>query len=112
MSFSTTAQQTNVLHLSVLSELVSKPDISFAVLKEDYQNYSAIITCQSERGALPITFSLYNDTELLSNVTAKEKHATFKVPVILDQDLGLLQCHANNGDRTTYSHSLPLKVGM
>ncbi|XP_037546438.1 Fc receptor-like protein 5 [Nematolebias whitei] len=93
-----------------VKDLVSKPDIVFTVLKEDYQNYSAIITCQSERGALPITFSLYNNTELVSNVTTQERHATFKVPVVMDQDHGSLQCHANNGDQTAYSQLLPLKV--
>ncbi|XP_017272502.1 Fc receptor-like protein 5 [Kryptolebias marmoratus] len=93
-----------------VKDLLSKPNISFTVLKEDSQSFFAIITCQSEKGALPITFSLYNNTELVNNVTIEERNTTFRVPVVMDQDGGSFKCHANNGDQTLHSQSLPLKV--
>ncbi|KAM6942162.1 Fc receptor-like protein 5 [Lycodopsis pacificus] len=93
-----------------VKDVVSIPDISFAVLKEDSHNYSAEVTCQSTKGTPPVTFSLYNRTELVANVTIEERNATFKVPLVLGQHLGLLQCQANNGDRTEFSQRIPLEV--
>ncbi|XP_041839871.1 platelet endothelial cell adhesion molecule isoform X2 [Melanotaenia boesemani] len=92
-----------------IKDLVSTPDISFTVLKDHNQNYFATVTCQSTRGTLPISFSLYNNTELVSNLTTEEKQASFKVPVVMNH-LVQLQCQANNGDKTAYSHWLPLEV--
>ncbi|XP_029951093.1 uncharacterized protein LOC115391124 isoform X1 [Salarias fasciatus] len=89
--------------------LASDPDISFVVLKE-IQNYSALVTCQSARGSLPITFSLYNSTELVSSVTAEKKNATFKVPLDLRQPPDRLECQANNSDPIAHSQWLPLRV--
>ncbi|XP_036948464.1 muscle M-line assembly protein unc-89-like isoform X4 [Acanthopagrus latus] len=91
-------------------DLVSTPNISFTVLKEDFQNYSAVVTCRSTRGTPPVTFSLYNSTEVIASVTVEEQFATFKVPLILGQDLGFLQCQARNGDNATYSEKIPLEV--
>ncbi|XP_070775527.1 contactin-5 isoform X5 [Enoplosus armatus] len=90
--------------------VVSNPDISFTVLKEDSHNYSAVVTCQSTRGTLPFNFSLYNRTELVANMTVGERNATFKVPLVLGQHLGRLQCRANNGDQIAYSQWIPLEV--
>ncbi|XP_023146164.2 Fc receptor-like protein 5 isoform X2 [Amphiprion ocellaris] len=93
-----------------VKDLVSNPSITFTVLKEDSQNYSAVVTCESTRGTPPITFSLYNRTELVSNMTTDDRQATFKVPLVLDRHLGWLQCQANNSDRIAYSDWLPLEV--
>ncbi|KAM9315130.1 platelet endothelial cell adhesion molecule isoform 2-T2 [Pholidichthys leucotaenia] len=93
-----------------VKDLVSSPDISFIILKEDSGNYSALVTCQSNRGTTPITFSLYNRAQLVTNATSKERHTAFKVPVVMEQHLGWLQCQAENGDETTYSQWLPLHV--
>ncbi|KAM6939545.1 Fc receptor-like protein 5, partial [Xenentodon cancila] len=93
-----------------VKDLVSEPDISFTVLKEGYQNYSTMVTCQSMRGAPPITFSLYNTTGLVGNVTTAERHATFKMPLIMNQLMGIFHCQANNGAQTAYSQHLSLKV--
>ncbi|KAM8773275.1 platelet endothelial cell adhesion molecule [Acanthopagrus schlegelii] len=91
-------------------DLVSTPNISFTVLKEDFQNYSAVVTCRSTRGTPPVTFSLYNSTEVIASVMVEERFATFKVPLVLGQDLGFLQCQATNGDNATYSEKIPLEV--
>lgn len=95
----------------VSSEVVSNPDISFTVLKEDTAKYSAIVTCQSTKGTLPVTFSLYNQTTLLANQTVYERNATFKVPLVLGEHMGQLQCQANNGRQTANSKLIPLEVG-
>lgn len=92
--------------------MVSDPDISFTVLKEDSRKYSAVVTCQSIKGSPPVTFSLYNSTDLVANVTVEERNATFKVPLVLGQHLGHLQCQASNGGRIAYSKRIPLEVGM
>ncbi|XP_056137067.1 Fc receptor-like protein 5 [Lampris incognitus] len=96
--------------LIMVKEVVSNPDISFTVLKRDSQNVSAVVNCQSARGTPPITFLLYNSTELVSSMTVEEQDANFTVPVVLDQHMGCFQCHAENGDRTAYSRLIPLEV--
>ncbi|KAM9363615.1 Fc receptor-like protein 5 [Symphorus nematophorus] len=93
-----------------VKDLVSNPDISFTMLKEDSFSYSAMVTCQSTKGTPPVTFSLHNKTGLVANMTTEERKATFKVPVVLGQHLGFLQCQANNGDQTTNSEWIPLEV--
>ncbi|XP_037097329.1 uncharacterized protein si:dkey-93h22.7 isoform X2 [Syngnathus acus] len=90
-------------------DVVSNPDISFNVMKEESNNYFAVVTCQSTRGTLPITFSLYNRTELAFSMTAEERKVNFKVPLVLDRHL-TLQCQANNSDEVAYSRWLPLQV--
>ncbi|KAL6110455.1 uncharacterized protein ACO6RY_19531 [Pungitius sinensis] len=91
-------------------ERVSIPDISFTVLKEDSQTFSAKVTCRSTKGTPPVTFSVYNTTELVANVTVNERNATFKVPLVLGRDLGWLHCQASNGDQIEHSQRIPLKV--
>nr|XP_015825606.2 neogenin isoform X2 [Nothobranchius furzeri] len=93
-----------------VKDLVSEPSILVTVLKEEDHSYSAVVTCQTDRGHLPITFLLYGTTGLISNLTAVDRHAAFKVPLVLDRHLGWLQCQASNGDQTTHSQWLPLKV--
>lgn len=105
-------EENNAIFLLVPSELVSNPDISFTVLKEDIHNYSAVVSCRSTRGTPPVTFSLYNSTEFIANVMTEERFATFKVPLVLGQHLGFLECQARNGDYVAYSEKIPLEVGM
>ncbi|XP_033181834.1 platelet endothelial cell adhesion molecule-like [Anabas testudineus] len=93
-----------------VKDVVSNPDVSFVVLKWNSHNYSAEVTCNLTRGTLPITFSLYNREQLIGNVTSKERKATFKVPVVLGQHMGWLQCQADNGDRTAHSQWMALKL--
>ncbi|KAF7656015.1 hypothetical protein LDENG_00047350 [Lucifuga dentata] len=93
-----------------VKDMVSNPDISFTVIKEDTQNHSAMVICQSTRGTPPITFSLYNRMEFVASMTVKERIATFKLPVILGQHLGWLQCQADNRDHTAYSRWMALEV--
>ncbi|XP_044202068.1 platelet endothelial cell adhesion molecule [Thunnus albacares] len=101
---------TSPMVVITVKDVVSDPDISFTVLKEDSHHYSAVVTCQSTRGTLPVTFSLYNGTGLVANVTVEERKATFKTPLVLGQHLGWLQCQAKNGDRVANSRWLPLEV--
>lgn len=98
------------LSLSI-SAVVSKPEISFAILKEGPRNYSVTITCQSSEGTPPIAFSLYNSTQLVANMTADDRYATFKVPLVLSQHMGWFACQANNGNRTAYSERIPIEIG-
>ncbi|XP_030273400.1 Fc receptor-like protein 3 isoform X2 [Sparus aurata] len=93
-----------------VKDLVSEPDISFSVLKEDIHNYFAVVSCRSTRGTPPVTFSLYNSTEFIASVMTEERFATFKVPLVLGQDLGFLQCQARNGDWVVYGEKIPLEV--
>nr|XP_040041770.1 contactin-5 isoform X1 [Gasterosteus aculeatus aculeatus] len=91
-------------------ERVSIPDISFTVLKEDSHNISAMVTCRATEGTPPVTFSVYNTTELVANVTVEERNATFKVPLVLGRDLGWLHCQASNGAQIQNSPRILLKV--
>ncbi|KAK5899809.1 hypothetical protein CesoFtcFv8_009240 [Champsocephalus esox] len=93
-----------------VKDLVSIPDISFTVLKEDSHNYSAVVACQTAKGSPPVTFSLYNRTELVANMTVDDRNATFKLPLVLDRLMAWLQCQANNGDRIESSQWIPLEV--
>lgn len=93
------------------SEAVSDPDISFEVIKEDSRNYSAAVTCRSASGTPPVTFSLYNRTELVTVMTSEDREATVKLPLVLGVHMGWLQCRANNGDQTASSKWLPVEVG-
>lgn len=92
-------------------EVVSNPEISFEVIKEDSHNYSAAVTCRSAKGTPPVTFSLYNRTQLLTNTTTEDREATLKLPLVLGVNADRLQCRANNGDRTVYSQWIPIEVG-
>lgn len=102
----------NYVSPPVSSARVSNPDISFTVLKESYQSYFCVISCQSSKGTPPIRFSLFNGTDLVSNVTVQQRRATFKVPVVLDQHLGLFQCRATNSNQTSCSLWMPLEIGV
>lgn len=93
-------------------EVVSNPEISFEVIKEDSHNYSAAVTCRSAKGTPPVTFSLYNRTQLLTNTTTEDREATLKLPLVLGVNGDWLQCRANNGDQTVYSQWIPIEVGM
>uniref|UniRef100_A0A665UYJ7 Si:dkey-93h22.7 n=1 Tax=Echeneis naucrates TaxID=173247 RepID=A0A665UYJ7_ECHNA len=93
-----------------VTDLVSAPDISFTVSKESAHIYSAVVTCQSTKGTPPITFSLYNNENLVATMTSDDRNAIFKVPLVLDQHLGYLKCAANNTNQTVYGHWLPLDV--
>lgn len=93
-------------------EVVSNPEISFEVIKEDSHSYSAAVTCQSAKGTPPVTFSLFNRTQLLTNTTTEDREATLKLPLVLGVNMDLLQCRANNGDQTAYSQWIPIEVGM
>nr|BBC70851.1 Fc receptor like protein 3 [Paralichthys olivaceus] len=93
-----------------VKDVVTDPDISFTVLKEDSHNYSAVVTCESAVGTPPVIFSLYNRTELVASMISGNRSGMFKLPLVLDQYLGELQCKANNGAQVAQSQLLPLEV--
>lgn len=93
-------------------EVVSNPEISFEVIKVDSHNYSAAVTCRSAKGTPPVTFSLYNKTQFLTNTTTEDREATLKLPLVLGGNVNWLQCRANNGEQTVYSQWIPIEVGM
>ncbi|XP_074540620.1 Fc receptor-like protein 3 isoform X2 [Halichoeres trimaculatus] len=95
--------------LITVKDLVSKPDISFSVLKDD-SLYFAVVTCQSTKGHPPVIFKLFNGTAQIHNMTSNETKATFKVPLVLGQHSGWFQCQARQGERTVYSEWIPLEV--
>uniref|UniRef100_UPI003AACD335 Fc receptor-like protein 3 n=1 Tax=Centroberyx gerrardi TaxID=166262 RepID=UPI003AACD335 len=105
-----TSNSSEVLITVTVKESVSNPDISFTVLKEATQDYYALVTCRSTRGTPPITFSLYNRTEFVTNKTVEERNTAFMIPVVLGRHLGWLQCQADNGDQIAYSPWMPLEV--
>ncbi|KAI1886463.1 hypothetical protein AGOR_G00196010 [Albula goreensis] len=89
---------------------VSKPNISFTVQREG-DDYWAIVTCQSGRGTPPVTFSFHNQTlaDLVSNETASLQ-ATVRIPIILGQNMGEVQCKATNGGDLAVSDAMTLEV--
>lgn len=91
--------------------MVSNVDVSFEVVKEASHNYSAVVTCQSDKGTPPVTFSLYNWTGLVTSITSEDRKATFQVALILGVHMGWLQCQANNGEQPAYSKRIPVHVG-
>ncbi|XP_029007890.1 muscle, skeletal receptor tyrosine protein kinase [Betta splendens] len=95
-----------------VKDAASEPDISFVVLKEGSHDYSAVVTCQSARGATPITFSLYNGTgrQMIGSQTSGDREATFKLPVELGRHMGWIRCNASNGAWPAHSQWLPLEV--
>lgn len=109
-SYNGTIFQTNssVVNITV-KDVVSAPSISFTVLKEDW-NYSALVSCNCQRGTPPVTFSLYNRDELIGNATEDDRNTTFTVPIVLGKHFGWLQCRANNRDQTVYSDWMQLLV--
>ncbi|XP_015211456.2 Fc receptor-like protein 5 isoform X2 [Lepisosteus oculatus] len=81
----------------IVKVLVSKPEISYAIIKED-STYWANIMCKSIRGTPPVTFTLCSDANSsFPNVTTDTLNATFSVPVALNQHVGDFFCGATNG---------------
>ncbi|KAL1005512.1 hypothetical protein UPYG_G00060040 [Umbra pygmaea] len=91
-----------------LQELVSEPELSFYVFKEN--TFFASVTCQSLNGTPPITFSLYNRTELVGNGTVHGQNFVFNISVVLDRHMGWLQCQAENGDKVAYSKWVAMHI--
>ncbi|XP_012990636.3 uncharacterized protein si:dkey-93h22.7 isoform X4 [Esox lucius] len=93
---------------SPLSELVSEPELSFTMMREG--TYFALVKCESLKGTPPITFSLYNGTELVDNETVDVRQFSFPITVDLERHMGWLQCQAENGDRVVHSKWVPMHV--
>ncbi|XP_024917853.1 Fc receptor-like protein 5 [Cynoglossus semilaevis] len=87
---------------------VSPPKISYTVVKEDSNNYTAVVICQSTTGTPPITFSLYKQTEFLTSLKTYHRGVAFKVPVLTDQFLGIFHCQADNGVNVTHSQQISI----
>ncbi|KAM9769074.1 basement membrane-specific heparan sulfate proteoglycan core protein [Menidia menidia] len=110
-SFFTTNSSTVFI---TVKDLVSNPEISYKVQKEPAENdslsnYSALVTCQSARGALPVVMQLFNGSQVIGNGTGG-RSATFRLPLVLDRPSGSLRCRGDNGGGEAYSPWMPLEV--
>ncbi|XP_010870903.4 Fc receptor-like protein 3 isoform X2 [Esox lucius] len=92
----------------MVKELVSEPELSFTMMREG--TYFALVKCESLKGTPPITFSLYNGTELVDNETVDVRQFSFPITVDLERHMGWLQCQAENGDRVVHSKWVPMHV--
>lgn len=100
-----------VLILPTLSntEYLSKPDITFKVVKDAVGNFNAHVTCQVTHGSPPINFTINGSGHVINS---EHQNASFIVPIVLDQDMGTVYCRANNGKKTEQSRPMNLTVGM
>ncbi|CAG5929031.1 unnamed protein product, partial [Menidia menidia] len=99
-----------------VKDLVSNPEISYKVQKEPsendrFSNYSALVTCQSARGALPVVMQLFNGSQVIGNRTGG-RSATFRLPLVLDRPSGSLRCRGDNGGGEAYSPWMLLEVDL
>lgn len=109
-SYNGTIFQSNSSAVDItVKDVVSSPSLSYTVQKQDL-NYFALVSCHSQSGTPPVTFTLYNMNELLGNKTVDDRNTTFTVLIVLGKHLGWLQCRADNGDQTMYSHWMELLV--
>ncbi|XP_056097750.1 Fc receptor-like protein 5 isoform X2 [Rhinichthys klamathensis goyatoka] len=79
-----------------VKEYVSKPEISLEVVKLGDAGFRAIVTCRSLKGSPLITFSLLNDTDVITKNTTEGTSAIFHVPVELNRVTGRVRCNASN----------------
>uniref|UniRef100_A0A8C5FRQ2 Ig-like domain-containing protein n=1 Tax=Gadus morhua TaxID=8049 RepID=A0A8C5FRQ2_GADMO len=94
------------------SELASRPDLSYAVEKQN-QTFSARVTCLSSRGTPPITFSLLGGAVLLARQTSEQgPSASFSVPLVPDAPPRRLRCRAENGGRVADGTETAVHVGQ
>ncbi|XP_026131674.1 Fc receptor-like protein 5 isoform X2 [Carassius auratus] len=91
-------------------EYVSKPELSVDVVKLEDGGYKAIITCQSTKGTLPITFNLLNHTDLILTETTDTTSALFSIPIELNRYMGRMRCNASNQGNWVLSEPYDLTV--
>ncbi|XP_047434921.1 carcinoembryonic antigen-related cell adhesion molecule 5 isoform X2 [Mugil cephalus] len=93
-----------------IKEPVVRTDITYTVLKDDFQAYYAMVTCNLIKGPVPVIFTLYNGTQRVDvSRRIHERHHTFKVHLIPGNTL-MLMCSATSGDQRGTSQWLPVKV--
>ncbi len=98
--------------MSCSLEYMSKPEISFDVVKHEDGGYKAIITCQSNKGTPLYTFSLLNHTDLIASETTDATRVSFTLSVELNRHMGRIRCNASNEGNWVLSDPVSLTVGM
>ncbi|KAK2874716.1 hypothetical protein Q8A67_021869 [Cirrhinus molitorella] len=93
-----------------IKEYVSKPEISFDVVKREDGVYTATITCKSQKGAPLNTFSLLNYTDLMITETVDITSVFFNVPIELNRYMGQMRCNASNEGNWILSEPVNLIV--
>ncbi|XP_058647010.1 uncharacterized protein si:dkey-93h22.7 isoform X2 [Onychostoma macrolepis] len=93
-----------------INEYVSKPEISFDVVKLDDGGYKAIITCQSKKGTPRYTFSLLNYTNLIATETTSTIRVFFNMPIEPNRYMGQMRCNASNEGNWVLSEPISLIV--
>lgn len=91
------------------SEYMSRPEISFEVVKDAGGNLKANVTCQVTKGSPPINFTLF---KINYSVNSEVQYTSFVVPIVLDQKTDTVYCQANNGKTPVQSRELNITVGM
>ncbi|XP_062869180.1 uncharacterized protein si:dkey-93h22.7 isoform X2 [Trichomycterus rosablanca] len=94
-----------------VKEYVSKPEISYTVVKTGEGKLSTYVKCQTTKGSRPIKFKLFLNNEYVTEEVSERLNVTFVIPIALEQVMGTVQCQADNG-RQTKSKQLYLTVVM
>ena len=93
------------------SEPVSRPDLSYDVEKQN-QTFWARVSCRSDRGTPPITFSLLGEDALLARRSSEEPCASFRLALVPDAPPLGLRCRAENGGRAADGAAAAVHVGQ
>ncbi|ROL43741.1 Fc receptor-like protein 5 [Anabarilius grahami] len=99
----------DVLSVQV-KEYVSKPEISVDVVKLKDGGFKAIISCRSEKGTPLNTFSLLNNTDIITTETSDSTSMLFSVPLELNRYMGHVSCNASNEGNWVLSEPADLTV--
>ncbi len=92
------------------SEHISAPSLSFTVFSND-SRLTANISCRSERGSPPVTFSLMLDGQELDVKRVDSLESWFVLPVSVGLDLGAARCKAQTDTQQLISDPVRLLVG-
>ncbi|XP_048028264.1 basement membrane proteoglycan isoform X1 [Megalobrama amblycephala] len=93
-----------------VKEYVSKPEISVEVEKLKDGGFKAVISCRSEKGTPLITFSLLNNTDIITTETSDKTSTFFSVPLELNRYMGHVRCNASNEGNWVLSEPADLTV--
>lgn len=90
---------------------VTVPKISLSITKEG-SGYFGTVTCWSSQGTLPVNFSLLLDNIEEGFITAtKSLVASFPIPILPGQDMGVARCRVANEVQELTSEPLSLLIG-
>lgn len=96
-----------LLFVCLFSEPLSKPALS-SPTSQAKKGQNATLSCLSEKGSLPITYTFFKDKRRISQLVKMQKEAAVTFVLInTSSDLGTYKCRAENSFRnsTKYSNS-------